>query len=46
MFMCRIPQDPLIEFTNNVKEALKGENTAQNIQKAVTVLLKHYGIER
>lgn len=36
---------PLDEFVARVKEAVKGDNAAQEIQNASAALLKSYGIQ-
>ena len=41
----RPAKKPLDEFVARVKEAVKGNNAAQEIQNATADLLKSYGIQ-
>lgn len=38
-------REPITEFVNSVKEALKGDHAAVEIRNSVTSLLKSYGIQ-
>ncbi|TCL76907.1 hypothetical protein EDC14_1001192 [Hydrogenispora ethanolica] len=41
-FPQRTVQSPIEQFVGRVKEAVKGPNAAQEIQKAVSLLLSNY----
>jgi hypothetical protein len=45
MLLQRVKSNPLTDYVEKVKTAVKGNTAARDIKEAVSELLKSYGIE-